>query len=155
MELKREKIVRFCNDGKLYPETSSSSRYEKRLPLLKPDGTGNSDAEMSSWRRNMIMIRDPGSEVSLLWNRIFLFSCLMALFVDPLFLYLPSAFNTYNSSCMTTDLNLGITVTCLRTFADVLYLLHVIIKFRTAYVSPQTRVFGRGELVMDRLRIGI
>lgn len=50
---------------------------------------------------------------------------------------------------MHIDLNLGIIVTCFRTLADVLYLLHVLIKFRTAYVSPSSRVFGKGELVMD------
>lgn len=50
---------------------------------------------------------------------------------------------------MATDLNLGIVVTCFRTFADVFYLLNMAIKFRTAYVSPSSRVFGRGELVMD------
>lgn len=50
---------------------------------------------------------------------------------------------------MDTDLNLGITVTCFRTLADVFYIVHIVIKFRTAYVSPSSRVFGRGELVMD------
>lgn len=96
-------------------------------------------------------ILDPGSELSLQWHRIFLFSCLVALFVDPLFFYLPSVVNDENSSssCMTTDLNLGITVTCFRSLADVFYVLHVFIKFRTAYVSPSSRVFGKGELVMD------
>jgi cyclic nucleotide gated channel len=40
-------------------------------------------------------------------------------------------------------------VTCFRTFADIFYIIHIVIKFRTAYVSPSSRVFGRGELVMD------
>lgn len=87
------------------------------------------------------------------WNRIFLFSCLVALFVDPLFLYLPSVLNDGSSSCVATDLNLGIVVTCFRTLADMFYLLHMFIKLRTAYVSPSSRVFGRGELVMDPKKI--
>lgn len=95
-------------------------------------------------------ILDPGSEIVIQWNRVFLFSCLMALFMDPLFFYLPSVVNRGKSSCMTIDLNLGISVTCFRTVADVFYLLHVIFKFRTAYVSRSSRVFGRGELVMDK-----
>lgn len=69
--------------------------------------------------------------------------------MDPLFFYLPSAMNKGSSSCMHIDLNLGIVVTCFRTLADVLYLLHVFMKFRTAYVAPSSRVFGKGELVMD------
>lgn len=94
-------------------------------------------------------ILDPGSDVFLQWSRIFLFWCLVALFIDPLFFYLPLVVQNGTSYCMTTDLNLGITVTFFRTFADVFYLLHLIIKFRTAYVSPSSRIFGRGELVMD------
>lgn len=54
---------------------------------------------------------------------------------------------------MMTDMNLGIIVTCFRTVADILYALQIIIKFRTAYVSPSSRVFGRGELVMDPMEI--
>ncbi|XP_040374719.1 probable cyclic nucleotide-gated ion channel 14 [Rosa chinensis] len=34
-----------------------------------------------------------------------------------------------------------------------LYLLHIFIKLRTTYISPKTRVFGRGELVMDPKKI--
>ena len=40
-------------------------------------------------------------------------------------------------------------MTCFRTVADIFYIDHIVIKFRTAYVSPSSRVFGRGELVMD------
>ena len=98
------------------------------------------------WKKKIL---DPGSDVILEWNRAFLFSCILALFVDPLFFYLPSVANDGKSSCMATDLNIGIVVTCFRTFADVFYLLNMAIKFRTAYVSPSSRVFGRGELVMD------
>ncbi|KAK4435701.1 putative cyclic nucleotide-gated ion channel 14 [Sesamum alatum] len=98
-------------------------------------------------------ILDPGSETVLKWNRIFLFSCLVSLFVDPLFFYLPSVLNQHNSSCMHIDINLGIIVTCFRTVADIFYMLHVIVKFRTAYVSPSSRVFGKGELVMDLNKI--
>lgn len=94
-------------------------------------------------------ILDPGSEIVLKWNRIFSFSCLVALFVDPMFFYLPSVLNQETSSCMHVDFNLGIIVTCFRTLADLFYLFNVVMKFRTAYVSPSSRVFGKGELVMD------
>lgn len=94
-------------------------------------------------------ILDPSSDIFLKWNRLFLCWCLVALFVDPLYFYLPSVVHSGNSSRLTSDLNFGIIVTCFRTFADVFYLLHMVIKFRTGYVSPNSRVFGRGELVMD------
>lgn len=101
---------------------------------------------LEPWKKRIL---DPGSDVYLEWNRAFLCSCMLALFVDPLFFYLPSVANNGNSTCMATDLNIGIVVTCFRTFADVFYLLNMVIKFRTAYVAPSSRVFGRGELVMD------
>ncbi|XWS70553.1 hypothetical protein CRYUN_Cryun03dG0057300 [Craigia yunnanensis] len=152
---------RFNNNG--------STHIEKPLPvckatapLLKTEG-GHSDRSSSSripkfgklkvfpedhepWRERIL---DPGSEIFLLWNRIFLFWCLVALFVDPLFFYLPSVINKDTTFCMDTDLNLGIIVTCFRTLADALYIFHRSIKFRTAYVSPTSRVFGKGELVTD------
>lgn len=94
-------------------------------------------------------ILDPGGDVVLQWNRVFLFWCLVALYVDPLFFFLSSVKRAGRSSCMTTDLNLGIVVTFFRTLADLFYVLHIVIKFRTAYVSRTSRVFGRGELVKD------
>lgn len=106
--------------------------------------------ESQPWRKRIL---DPGSEIVLQWNRIFIFSCLVALFVDPLYFYLPIIAGTRNSQCVKTDLNLRIVVTCFRTVADFFYLLHVVIKFRTAYVAPSSRVFGRGELVMDPKKI--
>jgi hypothetical protein len=88
---------------------NASQNLEKTLPvhktskpLVKTEGGGiNSDRNTSNkvprfgrfkvfpenhhepyWRERIL---DPGSDVILKWNRIFLFSCLTALLVDPLF----------------------------------------------------------------------
>lgn len=108
--------------------------------------------ELAPWRMKML---DPGSDLVLRWNRLFIFTCLTALFVDPLYFYLPSVETNENkdNSCVKTDLNLRIVVTCFRTLAYLFYLLHMILKFRTAYVAPSSRVFGRGELVMDPKKV--
>ncbi|KAK4485545.1 hypothetical protein RD792_008188 [Penstemon davidsonii] len=98
-------------------------------------------------------ILDPGSEIVLNWNRVFIVSCLSALFVDPLYFYLPSVGGSKGSWCAQTDLSLRIVVTFFRTIADIFYMLHVVIKFRTAYVAPSSLVSGRGELVMDPKKI--
>ncbi|XP_024024506.1 probable cyclic nucleotide-gated ion channel 16 [Morus notabilis] len=68
------------------------------------------------------------------------------MFLDPLYFYLPVI---GGPACMEIDLGLGILVTFFRTVADSFYLLHIVIKFRTAFVAPSSRVFGRGELVAD------
>lgn len=102
------------------------------------------------WHKRIL---DPGSDIVLQWNRVFIFACLVALFVDPLYFYLPSVGGNANTSCVKTDTELRIVVTLFRTVADLFYLLHMVIKFRTAYIAPSTRVFGRGELVMDPKKI--
>ncbi|KAE8697677.1 putative cyclic nucleotide-gated ion channel 16 [Hibiscus syriacus] len=53
------------------------------------------------------------------------------------------------------DLGLGIVVTFFRCVADLFFFVHITVKFRTAFVAPNSRVFGRGELVMDRKAIAI
>lgn len=101
------------------------------------------------WEKGIL---DPGSEVTLKWNRIFLFSCFIALFIDPLYYYLPTVSGP-NHSCVKLDRTLSIVVSFFRTIVDIFYFLHIAIKFRTAYIAPSSRVFGRGELVMNRSKI--
>lgn len=122
------------------------------LPLGKTKIGGSKvfPEDHEPWRKRIL---DPGSAIVLKWNRVFIVSCLVALFLDPLYFYLPSVVENTGSSCVRTDLTLRIVVTFLRTIADAFYLLHIMIKFRTAYVAPSSRVFGRGELVMDPSKI--
>ncbi|XP_057821107.2 protein CNGC15b isoform X1 [Cryptomeria japonica] len=96
-------------------------------------------------------ILDPGNELVQRWNKIFLVSSFLALFLDPLYFYLPSFRSS--DSCMQIDWTLAITVTVLRSITDLFYILHMIIKFRTAYIAPSSQVFGRGELVVDPAQI--
>ncbi|KAG6526027.1 hypothetical protein ZIOFF_016001 [Zingiber officinale] len=98
------------------------------------------------WRTHIL---DPGSDTVLKWNRVFLISCLLALFIDPLYFYLPKVKKGDNTICIMMDDHVSIPVTIFRTLADLLYIAHIVVKFRTAYVAPSSRVFGRGELVMD------
>ncbi|XP_034215806.1 cyclic nucleotide-gated ion channel 18 isoform X2 [Prunus dulcis] len=97
-------------------------------------------------------IQDPGSERVTLWNHIFFVICIMGLFLDPIYFFLPSI---GGSSCMKIDMGLGIIVTFLRTVFDFFYICHVAVKFRTAFVAPGSRVFGRGQLVMDPRAIAL
>ncbi|XP_057501239.1 probable cyclic nucleotide-gated ion channel 5 [Actinidia eriantha] len=96
-------------------------------------------------------IFDPQDKFLQLWNRLFVVSCILAVSVDPLFFYLP-VFNQ-SSHCLGIDRKLAITATTLRTVIDVFYLLHMALQFRTAYIAPSSRVFGRGELVIDSAKI--
>ena len=150
-------------------EKSSSGYKVSFSSVLKPengmDGGRNRLPEMGKFGRSKVFsqgnvlwykrILDPGSEIVLQWNWVFIISCLVALFIDPLYFYLPAVGGDETSLCVKTDTKLRIVVTCFRTIADIFYLLHIIIKFRTGYVAPNstTRVFGRGELVMDPKKV--
>nr|KYP45196.1 putative cyclic nucleotide-gated ion channel 10 [Cajanus cajan] len=71
----------------------------------------------------------------------------MAISVDPLFLYIPVI--DVQKKCLDLDGALKITASVLRTFFDLFYILHIIFQFRTGFIAPSSRVFGRGELVND------
>ena len=110
---------------------ASSMRLRKKIPW---------------WDKTM----DPGSEAMARWNHVFLVACLIAMFLDPLYFFLPVV---GGPACVDIDVGLGILVTLFRTLTDAFYLLHILIKFRTAFVAPSSRVFGRGDLVAHRLAI--
>ncbi|XP_026455119.1 cyclic nucleotide-gated ion channel 18-like [Papaver somniferum] len=95
---------------------------------------------------------EPGGGFVAIWNRTFLVICFFALFLDPLYFYLPYV---GGPACLQMDITLQVALTTLRSLADLSYLFHVLIKFRTAFVAPSSRVFGRGELVKDPREIAL
>lgn len=97
------------------------------------------------------MIFDPQDKSLLFWNRLLVISCIFAVSIDPLFFYLP-VFN-HKSNCLGMDTSLSTTTTTLRTIMDSFYLVRMFFQFRTAFIAPSSRVFGRGELVIDSKEI--
>ncbi|KAB2049824.1 hypothetical protein ES319_A13G204100v1 [Gossypium barbadense] len=96
-------------------------------------------------------IFDPQDKFLLLCNKLFFVSCILAVSVDPLFFFLPVINDP--EKCLTIDKSLAVTATTLRTIIDAFYLIRMALQFRTAYIAPSSRVFGRGELVIDPARI--
>ncbi|XP_042443689.1 cyclic nucleotide-gated ion channel 17-like [Zingiber officinale] len=152
----KERTVRFYPDGKQNPAKTTNQGMRAGGNLSSKGSSSNSwksivfAEDHEPWSKRIF---DPGSTIVLKWNRIFLISCLLALFIDPLYFYLPKVETDSNTSCVKMDDNLSVSVTLLRSLADLFYILHIVIKFRTAYVAPSSRVFGRGELVMDPKKI--
>ncbi|CAA2989091.1 probable cyclic nucleotide-gated ion channel 16 [Olea europaea subsp. europaea] len=124
-----------------------STKLLQHLPLPKPSSLiyGNNQP----W---WCQILDPNGEIVTKWNQIFLVTSLIALFVDPLFFYLP---NIRAESCMYTDFALAIIVILVRSIVDLFSALQILMKFRTSYVATSSRVFGKGELVRDPRKIVI
>lgn len=97
-------------------------------------------------------ILDPRGPTIRRWNKIFLVACLISLFVDPLFFYLPVVRGKF---CIDIGIKLEVALTIIRSIADIFYIFQIYVRFRTAYVAPSSRVFGRGELVIDSSKIAL
>ncbi|KAL3375017.1 hypothetical protein AABB24_006490 [Solanum stoloniferum] len=96
-------------------------------------------------------IFDPQDKSLLFWNRLLVISCIFAVSIDPLFLYLP-VFKD-EGKCLHIDESLANIVSWMRTAVDLFYLICMVLQFRTAFIAPSSRVFGRGELVIDPKQI--
>lgn len=90
-------------------------------------------------------ILDPQGPFLQRWNKIFVLACVIAVSLDPLFLYVPIVNDEHK--CLDLDKKMEITASVLRSFTDIFYILHIIFQFRTGFIS--SRVFGRGVLVED------
>ncbi|XP_019189063.1 PREDICTED: cyclic nucleotide-gated ion channel 1 [Ipomoea nil] len=96
-------------------------------------------------------ILDPQGSFLQRWNKIFVLSCIVAISLDPLFFYIPVVDN--DKKCLGLDRKLEITASVLRSFTDIFYILHIVLQFRTGFIAPSSRVFGRGVLVEDTWEI--
>lgn len=120
------------------PDRFGANRVEKTKAFAEP----------SNRLQNFVL--DPSSNIVLTWNRVFLVSCLFALFIDPFFYFIPLFSQTKQGTlCVGKDKRLSITMTVMRSLADLFYMLNIAVKFNTAYISPNSRMLGKGELVTD------
>jgi cyclic nucleotide gated channel len=86
-----------------------------------------------------------------MWNYVFRIACFVALFMDPLYFYVPRIINEARTQCVGKDRHLATIITVFRSIADLFYIIQIVIKFMTAYINPRSKlgVFGRGDLVTD------
>ncbi|KAF8039843.1 hypothetical protein BT93_B2150 [Corymbia citriodora subsp. variegata] len=128
-------------EPKATPEKTGKSSKAKLLRVFSED-----------YERVKRKILDPRGRIIHRWNKIFLVACLVSLFVDPLFFYLPVV---WEEQCIDIGMPLKVALTVVRSVADVFYMIQMFVRFRTAYVAPSSRVFGRGELVIDSSKIAL
>ncbi|XP_054793171.1 protein CNGC15c-like isoform X2 [Prosopis cineraria] len=145
--------VKYNIDGVQIPEPSSTKMAQKN----ETGKTGKflrgrvlSRVFSEDYERVKRKILDPRGQTIHRWNKIFLVACLISLFVDPLFFYLPVV---QDEVCIEIGITPEVILTVIRTVADFFYMFQIFMKFRTAYVAPSSRVFGRGELVIDSSKI--
>lgn len=97
---------------------------------------------------------DPRSSFVNCWSKIFLAACLVSMFVDPLFLYMPMV-QPVDRLCLENSVSLGRFLTSIRSMTDLFFVAKVLVRFRTAYVAPSSCVFGAGDLVVDPWKIAL
>ncbi|KAF8396560.1 hypothetical protein HHK36_018184 [Tetracentron sinense] len=148
---KRENMMRLTYKSQI-PELSSRKSekevHEKTGKSLKAKVLSRVFSE--DYERGEKKILDPRGSVIQRWNNIFLIACLISLFVDPLFFYLP---RVREEACIDIGIPLKAVLTIIRSVADIFYMIQIFMRFRTAYIAPSSRVFGRGELVIDPSKI--
>lgn len=103
-------------------------------------------AEELKWQSSGVF--DPHGKLIRQWNKVFVIACLVAAAVDPLFFFLVEV--DLDKRCMQIERSFAVTVTVLRCVTDLVYFLQMLLQFRVAYVEPSSRIFGRGELVVDK-----
>ncbi|CAJ2631331.1 unnamed protein product [Trifolium pratense] len=139
---------------------SIGRRFESGLEKMKKFRRLESGLEkMKKFRRSsssffeilVFEILDPQGPMLQKWNEIFLITCVMAVSVDPLFFYIPVIVG--KNKCLDLNEPLQTTASVLRTFFDLFYILRIIFQFRTGFLAPSSRVFGRGELMNDPFAI--
>lgn len=111
-------------------------------PYVSFSSNDNASENLSSKKE----ILDPQDPFLQRWNKIFVLACVIAVSADPLFFYIPII---NQEKCLDLDIKLENTANVLRSFMDIFYLLHIIFQFRTGFIAPSSRVFGRGVLVED------
>ncbi|KAL6967235.1 putative cyclic nucleotide-gated ion channel 15, partial [Sarracenia purpurea var. burkii] len=97
-------------------------------------------------------IIDPRGRFVRCWSKVFLAACLVSLFVDPIFFLLPVV---QPELCLETDVSLEVILVVVRSITDLFFVGNIFVRLRSAYVAPSSRVFGRGELVIDYRKIAL
>ncbi|KAG5233817.1 cyclic nucleotide-gated ion channel family protein [Salix suchowensis] len=144
--LMRSGQLGMCNDP--YCTTCPSyyhSKDSKFHNVLHEDAEGwtrRFNNVINSYIRKVV---NPHNEVVQKWNKLFFISCLVAIFIDPLFFFL--LWVQQENKCIVIDWPMTKTIVFFRSLTDLIYLLNILLQFRLAYVAPESRVVGAGELV--------
>ncbi|KAL3628946.1 putative cyclic nucleotide-gated ion channel 20, chloroplastic [Castilleja foliolosa] len=96
-------------------------------------------------------VMNPHAKIVQQWNKFFVIACLFAVFLDPLFFFLLSVQKDHK--CIVLNWPMMMTVVVLRSMTDFIYLLNILLQFKLAYVAPESRVMGAGDLVDDPKKI--
>ncbi|XP_021803176.1 uncharacterized protein LOC110747287 [Prunus avium] len=114
-------------------DTNSEARIQNSSIMKDEHGSSR------KWSR-IQEIHDPSQESFLqVWKKIFVASCLFAVVLDPLFLYVPMRKD--DIKCLQSDRNLKVATLLLRSFTDLFYIFDIIIQIYTSDCSNSHFLF--------------
>ncbi|KAI3796845.1 hypothetical protein L1987_39531 [Smallanthus sonchifolius] len=146
-----------CNDP--YCTTCPTSYYNKghtisRIPhgfdrhLHAYGGSSGWIREKLSFIKNFTFgVKNPHAKGVQQWNQFVVISCLFAIFLDPIFFYVLSVDKDHK--CIVFNWRMTKNLVIFRSITDFIYLMHMIVQFRLAFISPESRVVGAGDFVDD------
>ncbi|KAL8202024.1 hypothetical protein R6Q57_011171 [Mikania cordata] len=167
-ETKNEYLLRsgqlgMCSDP--YCTTCPSSYYYKGhiISRVPQDFDHHLSAYESSrrWIRKKLSlitnftfgVKNPHAKGVQHWNQFVIISCLLAIFIDPLFFYLLSVDKKHK--CIVINWPMTKIIVFFRSLTDLIYFMHMLVQFRLAFISPESRVVGSGDLVDDPRKIAL
>ncbi|KAK1406402.1 hypothetical protein QVD17_41699 [Tagetes erecta] len=109
--------------------------------------------KLSSIKHFITRVKNPHAKEVHKWNQFVVISCLLAIFLDPLFFYLLSV--DKGRKCIVFNWQMTKIIVFFRSVTDFIYLIHMLVQFRLAFISPESRVVGAGDLVDDPKKIAL
>ncbi|KAL2334311.1 hypothetical protein Fmac_015524 [Flemingia macrophylla] len=167
---KNEHLVRsgplgMCNDP--YCTTcptyfkATQQTYSKNSGIFNPKFRNTLYGDARDWARRLFAflmphfprVMNPHNKLVQQWNKFFAICCLGAIFVDPLFFFLLSV--QKENKCIVINWTMTKMLVVLRSINDFMHFLNILLQFRLAYVAPESRVVGAGELVDHPKKIAL
>ncbi|KAM4114378.1 hypothetical protein ACJW30_04G064300 [Castanea mollissima] len=134
--------------------SKASSLFDPKFHnVLYGDAKGWARRTFSFLQRYIPGVMNPHTKVVQRWNKFFVISCLVAIFVDPLFFFL--LYVLKDNKCIIINWPMTTTIVVFRSLTDLVYFFHMLLQFRLAYVAPESRVVGAGELVDHPKKIAL
>ncbi|XP_059645563.1 probable cyclic nucleotide-gated ion channel 20, chloroplastic isoform X4 [Cornus florida] len=121
--------------------------------ILYGDAKGWARRTFSFLHPSIPGVMNPHTRVVQQWNKFFVISCLVAIFLDPLFFLLLSV--QQDNKCIVINWTMTTVLVVFRSMTDFIYLLHMLLQFRLAYIAPESRVVGAGDLVDHPKKIAL
>ncbi|KAH7529420.1 hypothetical protein FEM48_Zijuj05G0182200 [Ziziphus jujuba var. spinosa] len=136
-----------------YYYNGAKQRYSKASGIFDSQFHNALYGDAKGWARRIFSfmspyipgVMNPHAEVIQKWNKFFVIACLVAIFMDPLFFFLLSV--RQDHKCIVINWPMTSVMVSFRSLYDIIYLLHILLQFKLAYVAPESRVVGAGELV--------